>query len=341
MDRAPDASRETIHLIEPPRLFGGADRGRESSLVAFSLLRARGLVEPGPVVVVGDASSFAAARAHGIEHDARLVPPAGRPGLCWRAIRRLTARSATVRCWSPAMLRVAAAATPSRVRVRATLVSGSASAWDRRAVARLGDRLERVDVFDPADAAAWSETGVPADSIHTHQPEQADLPPPGARVRLKDQSEGELVLTMLADHPREADARRFSFLLAILSVGEYACVGLSPAGARHMEAGRRYHRNLGNPHAFQVSDRPMIELLRAADMCVWPDPTRRDGPRGARRLLEALAARHGVTIIDPPEYADPAGPTPPEMVRPALRLFERGREGAVSNQPPVMAGSGA
>ncbi len=330
-------AHQTTHLIEPPRAYGGRTRGRESSLLAFASLREHGLIEPGPVVLLGDDSSRRFAQAHGVAWDHSITPRAGRIGVSWRAIQRDVAHAGSIRCWSRDALRVVAGVLPRKkaVDVRATLLGSPRGAWDRRAVSRLADRLTMIDVFDASDADAWRRAGVRPDRIRVHDAGGACAPSRGTRITLPGTRPGQLVLTTLTDHPREADARRFSFLLAILSVGEYACIGLCPSGARHMEAGRRYHRLLGNRHGFQVSDRPTIELLAAADMCVWPDPTQLDAPRGARSLLRATAERFGVTIIDPPEYANPAGPTPPEMVRPALRLFETPKSGHPTPAPPT------
>ncbi|MEZ6242861.1 MAG: hypothetical protein R3B57_07430 [Phycisphaerales bacterium] len=339
------SASSVVHLLEPPRARGGRDRGRESSLLAFAHHRHAGLVEPGRVVLLGDQMSREAALAHGLAWDRVLTPVAGRLGPSWPAIRREIAGAKLVRCWSVGALRmVGALAGLSRVGgVRATLLEAPRGARDRRMITRLGARLDRVDVFDEQDGAAWREVGVPSERVHVHDP--ADTPPLPSwttqRIEITGRRPGQLVLTTLGDHPGDSDARRLSFLLAILSVGDYVALGLCPAGAHDLEAGRRYHRMLGERFDFQISSRPTIELLRAADVCVWPDPTEREPARGARALLRAAADRLGVEIIDPPEYANPAGPTPPEMVRPALRLFTGAREAASTlHAEPVMAGSG-
>lgn len=339
-------STPAIHLLEPPRAMGGRDRGRESSLLGFALLRTLDLLEPGHVVLLGDAKSREAARAHAIAWDRAVTPVAGRLGAGWPAIRREIAGAALVRCWSIGALRVVGAiAGAARLgRIRATLVEAPRGVWDRRVVRLLGSRLDRLDVFDGADADAWRAAGVPADRVHAHEPGDLELSggSPRAFARPTSAPPGRPLLTTLGDHPMESDARRLSFLLAIMSVGEYAAVALCPEGARNLDAGRRYHRLLGERYGFALSDRPTVDLLRAADVCVWPDPTERSPARGARALWRAAADRLGVEIIDPPEYANPSGPTPPEMVRPALRLFTGARVHAPDDRAgaPAMAGSG-
>ncbi len=313
-------SGTTLHLLEPPRAAG---RGRESSLFAWSELRRLGRVEPGPVVLVGDGMSARWAAAHGIEPDARLTPPAGRSGLLWPRLRRLArdVRPDAIRCWSPDLLRACALAPGLHgTELRGTVVEGP-NARDRRLRGRLR-RATVIETFDERDAEDWRSLGL---TVRTVELGDSPAPTPSDdRAALQAQigvSSDELLLGTLFDHPADTDARRFSFLLAILAVSEHDAVGVVPSGARRIEAGRRYARVINREYRVLESDAPLIEQLRALDACVIPDPTRRL-PRGADLLLRRAAARAGVRAYERPAYLGVSGPTAPEMIRPMLDVLE-------------------
>jgi hypothetical protein len=179
-----------------------------------------------------------------------------------------------------------------------------------------------IETFDERDAEDWRSLGL---TVRTVELGDSPAPTPSDdRAALQAQigvSSDELLLGTLFDHPADTDARRFSFLLAILAVSEHDAVGVVPSGARRIEAGRRYARVINREYRVLESDAPLIEQLRALDACVIPDPTRRL-PRGADLLLRRAAARAGVRAYERPAYLGVSGPTAPEMIRPMLDVLE-------------------
>ena len=209
--------------------------------------------------------------------------------------------------------------------VRATLVE--APSGSERLIRRTAGRIERVECFDDQDASAWRALGLDVQTLELPAPQRQT--PPGdprrdARERFNHDHRldaSAMLLGTLFDHPRETDARRFSFLLAILAVSEHQTTGLAPVGARHVEAARRYARTINREYRLLFSGSPLIDQLRALDACVIPDPTRPQA-RGARRVLEHAARQHGVRAFERPAFAGLSGPTPPEMIRPMLDVLE-------------------
>lgn len=315
--------QRVLHLLEPPRRSGG---GRESSLFAWGLRQSAGRVEPGCVILLGDAMSERWALAHGITSDQRITPPTGRLCLAWSelvsALRRR--RPEVIHCWSLPSLRLAAGLSPlHKARIRATLVE--APGTRERVIRRSRGRIEHVETFDERDAEDWRRLGADTSVVELPAP-PGDFEAPNHRqrdsfVQAHGIDRSALLLGTLFDHPSETDLRRLSFLLAILAVSEHDAVGLAPSGARHAEAGRRYARAINRDYRMLLSDRPLIEQLRVFDACVIPDPTRSQ-PRGARRVLEHAARCAGVRAFDRPEFAGVSGPTPPEMIRPMLDVLE-------------------
>ena len=312
-----------IHLLEPPRASGG---GRESSLIAWNLRHDAWGGGPGRTLLLGDAMSERWARAHAIGWTRRITPPSGRLALTWSVVLRLIRdqRPEVIHCWSLPSLRLACALSRlHRASIRATLVEAPAGA-ERVIRASLG-RIEGIETFDEADAEDWRRLGADARTVEIPAPHRetgsADDGRHGAFAPEPNADPSALRLGTLFDHPNETDARRLSFLLAILAVSEHDAVGLMPSGARHVEAGRRYARAINRDYRMLLSDRPLIEQLRVLDACVIPDPTRSQ-PRGARRLLEHAAQAAGVRAFDRPEYSGISGPTPPEMIRPMLDVLE-------------------
>ncbi len=322
-DTRASTGAETLHLIEAPRASGG---GRESSLFAWNIQRSAGLIEPGAVTLIGDSMSERWMRAHGIVWDARIAPPTGRIALAWSPLVRLirSRRPGSVRCWSLPTLRLASAlARVHGAPIRATLVE--APGGDEKLIRRAAARVESIDVFDDEDASAWRGLGVECRvaGIDASAPDLAEAQDQ-ARRRLQrglGVGESELLLGTLFDHPSDTDFRRLSFLLCILAVSEHRTVGLAPAGARLIEAGRRYARVINRDYRLLFSGQPLIEQLRVLDACVIPDPTRRQA-RGSRRVLEHAAACAGVRAYERPEYTEVSGPTPPDMIRPMLEVLE-------------------
>jgi len=320
VEEASPEGTKVLHLIEPPRTSGG---GRESSLFAWTALRDVGLVEHGAVVLVGDSMSERWARAHGIGWDERVAPPTGRVGLAWSSIARViqARRPETVRCWSAPTLRLVAGISRfHRASIRATLVEGPEVC--ERLIMRSAARIESVEVFDEEDRTAWTRLGLSARLVDLD--DDRPISDTGSERRSLQDSlgvdEDARLLGTLFDHPSDTDLRRFSFLLAILAVSERNTVGLAPAGARLIEAGRRYARAINRDFRVLLSDRPLIEQLRVMDACVIPDPTRLHA-RGADRLLRRAALRAGVRAFAHPSFAEISGPSPPEMIRPMLDVL--------------------
>eukprot|EP00913_Durusdinium_trenchii_P006282 g5894.t1 len=328
--RLGQAMAQLFYNHDAPRASGG---GRESSLFAWNLMRGLGRVEPGAVLLVGDAMSRRWMRAHGIAFDACVAPTGGRVALAWpsvlRAIRRR--RPGAIRCWSAPTLRLASGlARFHRAAILGTLVEGPCER--ERVILGAKHRIESLDVFDDQDAQAWRRHGLSAETVDLPEPS----PAPGDTERRRLQrglgvAETDLLLGTLLDHPSETDVRRLSFLLAILAVSERSVVGLAPEGGRLVEAGRRYARVINRDYRLLFTDRPLIDQLRVLDACVIPDPTRGQA-RGARRVLEHAAAGAGVRAYERPEYAQPGGPTPPEMIRPMLDVLEGAASIAIANK---------
>jgi hypothetical protein len=119
----------------------------------------------------------------------------------------------------------------------------------------------------------------------------------------------DLCIGVIADRPRDIDARAFGFLLGLLNASGFALTGIISSGASHLMDARRHHRGLESRFRLLVAREPIITMLPLFDVLLHPCY---DGSGGAS-LIERLC-----------ENAD----------TPVLRLRHSGRDG-LSRAPGV------
>ncbi|MFN7020061.1 MAG: hypothetical protein ACK4WH_01875 [Phycisphaerales bacterium] len=280
------------------------------------------------VIAIGSARGIAPALSLGLSPDDVITPMGGPAELSARRLRRLVAARSSrgfaigsadlLQCWSVATLglaRLAFSGGPRRVgallrhpaHAPATLLSDA-----RRSLALVGARLW---CFDRSTRAGWAGAASLLRGDRFSEQQIRLLPPPASvRIEPADRAqlrarlgirEDQIAVGLVACPPRQADARRFAFVLGLLYTTGASVSGLVPRGVVNLARASRFVRLHGHGWGFQSSDLPLPTMLSACDLAVWdapPDRPSDSGTSGSVGLaiamslgLPTVATRHGVS----------------------------------------------
>jgi hypothetical protein len=323
-----------LHLIDHGvnRSSGRAEAGGDAAMLACRSLIDHAPAHEHQVCLIGPTSVRATARAHGLSDELHLPAPMGRPILARWALRRLVAdrgRPDLVQSWSPdalglqqaAMPRVPSAAVffvhPDRTGNDAALSfrpSGLGARWLARALERTS-----LVVLSETSKGAWKDSFAAIRSARVAPLPAAPIPAAdsdgcGAKIGFRRDhgiADGDLVLLLLGQTSSQADAMRFMFLLDVLHVSCPGIVGLVSSGADQISRGLCFQARRRNSWRVFVSDRPLPDLLSAADLAVscgdrFSAMSGAAAPCASAAVQIGAAHRMGVPVVAPREVASPA-----------------------------------
>lgn len=270
--------RRVLHIVEPwaagPRPWFQRSTGSDALTVACAMICAS---EPAHhAILLGPARAERRAGTIGLRTTDSACPPARRPELSWRSVRRL------LRAAGPC---------------EALVLWGDRVARLVPAVAGLAPRVLRASIRNEPRAAMSADP-------HDGGPRASAMGDVDAqRWRRARGLTGEDVVVALLDEPAHApNARRFLFLLGKLEVTGRRVIGLVPSGASEGPRARRFRRAVGLKTRLFEADRPMSALMEVCDIGLllgpFDDTTRPEGTseRVARFNL-LLAHRAGLPVV--------------------------------------------
>lgn len=315
-----------LHLIDvgASTLEIGPEPAGDAALYACRSLVARTRQTEHEICLIGGSNTRMSAEAHALDHAMHLRAGPGRIMTAKPAVRRVIAECGepdVVHCWSEQTLCLAHAAVPGVPRAATLLqrptqfgaIGARSLPTERISRWRLGPALRGTALVVLAEDAlqAWEDTFGNFRSIDV-----APLPSPAELIETerdaKRRSVGimpdEIVLLLLGQTAAQADAMRFMFLLDVLQTSGCACVGIVPRGASQLARALRFHAGRRRSWRVFVSERPLPDLLRIADVGVcegdrsWANPEALPASTSAT-LLIAAAHRAGVPVVAPRSLA--------------------------------------
>lgn len=117
-----------------------------------------------------------------------------------------------------------------------------------------------------------------------------------------------MTVAMLADPPDAADALRFVFLVGLIHCAGIRVVALARAGQRGERRAARFVAGHSRRWSLVVSDRPMTDILHAADIAVWDTGEHGVPSSGPALIRESLARGVPVAAAWRPMAARALGP---------------------------------
>lgn len=331
-----------LHLLDPRD-------GDEPALACRAAMGIEGVTHD--LWLVTDSAGEERAVALGLGTTDRVPARPGLSGATARAMRRLLENRYDdaglptpdlVHCWSVGMLGVARAAFGKRtiprcaVLTRTPLPLPAAGRWlARRRIERALDDTTLL-ALDPTIREAWAPAasvgrgGVRMlDNIRLCEPPTgAPSGDPHARARARAAlgiADDALAVVLLADPPAAADALRFVFLVGLIHCAGIRVVALARSGHRGERRAARFVAGHSRRWGLVVSDRPITQLIDAADIAVWDTGEHGVPSSGPTLIREAMARGVPVAAAWRPMAERALGPLAPDCV-------------AASDTPQLVAG---
>lgn len=283
-------SQRILHLIDPAA-------GEGPLLACAAALRIPGFDHT--VWTIGPRAAARRAAAAGVPSHHTLPAPARRPTLAWPAaralaadLRRAGATPDVVHCWSFSTLTLARLAFGPRLPKMVFACSDPADLprWSR-------PQLADGPLLVTTRRTTWRRwiADVSLDARHLPLPIPTPLTAPSARDDLRAAvgiapGEHALLIALLADPPRAADARAFSFMLGLLHLAGARVIGVVPRGVGQGRRGARFVRAHGRRWGLVEWDGPMSVLAPATDLAMWSPPN-------DSGLVAAAYAGAGIPIV--------------------------------------------
>ena len=245
----------------------------------------QGLTPPGTVLLIGDPTSERAARAIGLRPDQRIAPPLGRVSMISRLIRHHSRQCSRIVCWNDEL-----APLLRGLGCPADLISTRPGL----AECRVSGKVD-VRVFERSDRDAWESRNHQAELDSVLAPIVRDPPPlpQGPNRASLDIDPEHLRIGIVADRPRDIDARSMGFLMGLLHVSGFPLAAVMPADSSHLLSARRHHHGLGSRYRLLIAQEPIIAMLPLFDVLIHPCF---DGSGGAH-LIERLCENAETPVL--------------------------------------------
>ncbi|MBX3407154.1 MAG: hypothetical protein KF869_10350 [Phycisphaeraceae bacterium] len=314
-----------LHLLDPRD-------GDEPALACRAAMTIQGVHHD--LWLVTDNAGEHRATALGLGTTDRVADRPRAPGTTARAMRRLLENRYDdaglptpdlVQCWSVGMLGAARAAFGKRtiprcaVLTRTPMPLPTAGRWlARHRIERALDDTTLLAI-DPTIREAWAQPASVGrgglrmlDNIRLCEPPgrapDVDAHERGrARTALGIRDDA-VAVVMLADPPAAADALRFVFLVGLIHCAGVRVVAVARSGQRGDRRAARFVAGHSRRWGLVVSDRPMTELIHAADIAVWDTGEHGIPSSGPMLIREALSRGVPVAAAWRPMAARALGP---------------------------------